>query len=72
MITQRSVKSLVFRANTRCISWSCLRLPNVPCSRDTSYGPHNGLLITHEKLENPGAQGTLLSVSMATAVVLTR
>ena len=42
--------------------------PNDPSSGDTSYGPHNGLMITHEKLEDLGPQGAGSSIPMVNAV----
>jgi hypothetical protein len=40
-----------------------------PSSSDSPYGPQDGL-ITHEKLENVGAQGTVSSIPMATALMV--
>jgi hypothetical protein len=67
MQSQRFVKCLSPRTHTH-LNWSRLSTPDDPSSGDTSYSLQNGLTITHEKLENLGARGTVSSIPMATAV----
>jgi hypothetical protein len=67
MNSQRFVKCLSSRTRTH-LNWGRLSTSDGPPSGGTSYGPQNGLTITHEKMENLGAQGTVLSIPMATAV----
>jgi hypothetical protein len=68
MSSQRFVKCLSFRTNAHLNCWSGLSFSDDPSSGDTLDGPHNGLMITHEKMENLGAQGTVSSIPMVTAV----
>jgi hypothetical protein len=67
MNSQRFVKCLSSQTHTH-LTWSRLSTSDDPSSGDTSYGPHNGLMITHKKPENLEAQRTVSGIPMATSV----